>query len=89
MNVDYVKSRLQYDPNTGDLRWKPRDVNRPNDKRWNKIWVGVRAGCLHHRGHIVIGLDGKFYQAGRLIWFMENGPKGRLYILMESGMTIG
>jgi hypothetical protein len=80
MNAEYVRSRLQYDPETGKLRWKLRDVNRSDDKRWNNIWAGTIAGSVNRQGYRIIGLDGGFYQAGRLIWFMIYGkwPKGKI-----------
>jgi len=80
MNADYVKSRLEYDPETGIFRWRPIEVNRKQDKAWNTKYAGTRAGCISSGNHRVIGLDGTVFYAQRLAWLMVHGewPKGEI-----------
>jgi hypothetical protein len=80
MNADYVRSRLEYDPDTGIFRWKPKDVNRKQDKAWNTRYAGARAGCINNGNHRAIGLDGTVYYAQRLAWLMVHGewPQGEI-----------
>ena len=67
---------LSYDPETGDLFWKP-DANKSH--RWNARWAGKSAGCRKKK-HVVIQIYGKFYQAHRVIWHMRTGawPEGEI-----------
>jgi hypothetical protein len=87
VNAEYVKSRLEYDPDTGIFRWKPIEVNRRQDKAWNTRYAGARAGCVGQRNHRVINLDGTVFYAQRLAWLMVHGewPKGE--ILHLNGKT--
>jgi hypothetical protein len=87
MNAEYVKSRLEYNPDTGIFRWKPIEVNRKQDKAWNTKYAGARAGCICQGTHRVINLDGTVFYEQRLAWLMVHGewPKGE--ILHLNGKT--
>jgi hypothetical protein len=61
-----AKALFSYDQDTGILSWKV-----PTSRR---VKVGDAAGRVNNSGHIGVGLDGKRYQAHRLIWSMFNGP---------------
>lgn len=60
-----VKELFHYDPDTGNLVWRV-------DRGTRKV-VGKIAGCLKIRGYFVIKIDGKDYQAHRLIWLYVHG----------------
>ena len=64
MRQEYLKSILNYDPDTGEFSWA---AARP------KVRVGQRAGYKHHKGYIYIEIDGKQYSAHRLAWIYMNG----------------
>lgn len=49
---------LQYDPETGSLRW---------------VSSGSAAGCLRPDGYLVVRVDGSLFMAHRLIWLMVTG----------------
>lgn len=56
---------LQYDPETGHLKWK---VNAARRRKPGDI-----AGCKSPDGRILIGINGRLYKAHRIIWAMANG----------------
>lgn len=66
---DYLNRILRYDPDTGFLFWRHRE---DHSKQWNKCFAGKRAGRVTG-GYRRIGIDGKQYQAHRLIWVMVYG----------------
>lgn len=53
----YLKSRLHYEPSTGDWTW----ISSPRPG-----WVGKKANSLNPRGYVVISIDGISYKAHRL-----------------------
>lgn len=73
-----------YDPATGQLLWKERHVREFSDKRawatWNARFAGKVAGCQKASGYRHISIDGKFYQAHRLVWLLMRGesPDGHI-----------
>lgn len=56
---------LDYNPNTGELRWKVR--------RGSRIKAGDSAGCIKPDGYIQIRTCGKAYYAHRLAWLLHYG----------------
>jgi hypothetical protein len=56
---------LSYSSESGQFTW----LTSPN----NRIHAGDIAGCLDHRGYIIIKVLGKRWQAHRLAWFFETG----------------
>jgi hypothetical protein len=61
-----LRDVLDYDPETGEFRWKARNSNR--------IKIGAVAGApFGNRGYRVIGVDGVRYYAHRLAWFYVYG----------------
>lgn len=76
MNPDLAKSRLDYDPETGVLRWKPRAGVSHGDKVFNSRYAGKIAGCFAD-GEIVINIriDGKQvgFRAHHLAWAIHYG----------------
>lgn len=72
--IEYLRQLLDYDPETGHLTWKERPFST---KQWNAKFVGKRAGSIHCKGYIAVGIDGKVYLAHRIIWaiFYGNEPE--------------
>lgn len=60
-----VRDRLNYDPLTGDLRWKNVFTNR--------IKPGDLAGNISPQGYITIKVNGTVYYAHRLIFVWMTG----------------
>jgi len=70
---EIARSRLHYNQETGDLTWKPRVVNVPTDKTWNKKWAGKKAGTINNTGtklYIRTALNNKRLYAHRIIFAM-------------------
>ena len=65
LDVDYIRQRLSYDPETGIFRWK----TYPKAKKM----VGQIAGHVRKTGQIVILLNNKGYLAHRIAWAYVTG----------------
>ena len=68
-----LKKLLHYNPRTGIFTWKI-------SSKYSCVKIGDIAGCKNKDGYIIIGIDGKNYQAHRLAWFYTYGvwPKDQL-----------
>jgi len=64
INVELLCEILNYDPNTGEFRWRISG----NGRRLRDI-----AGSLNSKGYIVIGINGQIYYAHRLAWLWTHG----------------
>jgi hypothetical protein len=62
---DRALALISYDPETGVFTW--RGTRTPTCK------AGTVAGTILRGGYRRIGLDGHYYLAGRLAWFMVHG----------------
>jgi hypothetical protein len=73
-SAEYVRSRVDYDPETGDFRWKPRQEVDQYAKTWNARYSGKLAGYKKQRRDgscdIVIAFDDEKYRAHRLAWLL-------------------
>lgn len=58
---------LHYEPATGLLLWRRRPERAP---RWNSRHAGKVAGCEMPRGNVTVRINGKAFQAHRIIWKM-------------------
>jgi len=72
---------LKYEPETGDLFWRPREIDPARDiakqKSWNTRYAGKRAGTDHKEGYRSIQLKSIGYSglAHRIIWKMQFGTE--------------
>lgn len=69
---DYLLRRFDYDPETGELRWKLIEATNRLEKTWNTRYGGKLAGSLWD-GYLRVNLDRKHYRVHRLIWTMMTG----------------
>ena len=75
--ADYALLILDYDQETGELRWR----SRPREHfatvnafgTWNARWAGMAAGSLYSNGYRVVRIDGRDYKAHRIIWLCVRG----------------
>lgn len=73
ITAEYVRARLDYDPETGIFRWRLRTERHQHDKGWNTKYAGTIAGTLNAHGYIIIVLDGEKIGAHRLAWLHVHG----------------
>ena len=73
-----LRSRLDYNPETGALTWKVRPEETPIDKMWNKRFAGKTITDRLACGHLRFRIDGQNYLVHRAIWAMVYGewPNG-------------
>lgn len=71
-----ITELFDYDREAGVLYWRERPLadfkNSMAHAGWNGKLAGKAAGCTRY-GYVVIGIDGKYYRAHRIIWFIETG----------------
>ncbi|MFP3652303.1 MULTISPECIES: HNH endonuclease signature motif containing protein [Burkholderia] len=65
LTAERARELLNYDPATGEFRWK---VTRNNRTR-----AGSVAGAKEVQGYHVIKIDGRTYKAHRLAWLIVTG----------------
>ncbi|MEI6297329.1 MAG: hypothetical protein WCO84_06870 [bacterium] len=80
---EYLKSILEYNPETGDFIW----IKKTNSKS-NRIKVGDIAGTLDTNGYLKIQINGKCYQSHRLAWLYETGSWPKFQIDHKEGINI-
>lgn len=67
---EYLKSILDYNPETGEFIWKQRcDV----PKVWNIHYAGKMAGSQDKDNYWIICIENKQYKAHRLAWLYMTG----------------
>jgi HNH endonuclease len=72
LTVERARELLSYDPETGELRWKPRAGSRGTR-------AGKFAGSVQQPGHgrtqpyLYVYVDGRHYRAHRLVWLIVHG----------------
>ena len=71
MNIDALKSLLQYDPDTGLIYWIAKGKGKIKKKA---------AGTLLHSGYLGICIGPKRWQAHRIAWALHHGhwPKDQV-----------
>lgn len=64
LNLQDLKNKINYDPNSGVLTWKIS---------YGGVKVGDKIGTLHHSGYLICKLGGRQLLTHRLIWFYMTG----------------
>lgn len=88
--VERLRERLKYDPDTGSLTWKPKDVTYGYRWRnWNSRYAGKEAGMINtlKSGYqnVFVRLDGRIMLAHRIAWKMMTGEEPPEQIDHEDG----
>lgn len=68
--IDYLRQRLRYEPETGNLFWRAHPAMQG---KWNSRHSGNEAGSVKPSGYRIVCLDNQMYRAHRLIWAMQTG----------------
>ena len=64
-DIDILNHYLNYEPDTGLVRWKVRSAKR--------IKVGDIAGSISGKGQLVVSIEKQLYQLHRVIWKLQTG----------------
>ena len=83
--VQYLRERLDYDPETGVLTWKAQPAENFATPRarnsWNARFAGRAAGNAKPDGYMRISIDGRDFFAHRLAYAIATGiDPGAFYI---------
>lgn len=86
LTADILRSRVIYDPETGDFTWKMQPVPPGREKAllgWNTKYGGHKVrGFIHRHGHMQFGFGdfGAHIMAHRLAWLYVYGewPNGHI-----------
>jgi hypothetical protein len=68
LTAERVRALLDYDPETGRLTWRERDMDW-----WNAKHAGREAGVTDKQGYRVLSIDDRMYRAHRVIWLWAYG----------------
>lgn len=70
LTAEYVRSILDYNPETGEFRWKYRsDVG----KAWNTRYSGNKTGYIGSDGRLHVTINNKPYLIHRIAWIYVYG----------------
>lgn len=69
-SIAYLRQRLSYDADTGELRW--RDCPAAGE-RWNSRWAGRIAGSVKPDGYTAVCVNYRMMRAHRVVWAMHHG----------------
>lgn len=72
LTAEYLRSVLDYDPETGVFTWKVRTST--------KVKIGDITGSLDGRGYLQIGVCSRLHKAHRLAWLYVYGEWPKLSI---------
>lgn len=70
---EYIRSRLDYDGETGVFTWLPIIESDAWKAYWNRQFAGRIAGSLHKTGYVRINIGCVTYTAHKLAWVYVNG----------------
>lgn len=68
-----MRALLDYNPETGDLHWRKREVTSWHDRVWNTKYAGKKAGCVNPNGYVRLEIFGHPYWAHRVAWYHVHG----------------
>jgi hypothetical protein len=66
LSVEEVRAALSYDPDTGILYWRSKLLNR-------RAVTGRPTSRAVNRGYLRVKLNGTYYFAHRIVWFVHTG----------------
>ena len=75
-NIIYLRECLDYDPGTGEFRWRARPEShfrRNEAESWNRRYVGKLAGGCRKDGYRWININQTKHYAHRIAWLLTYG----------------
>jgi hypothetical protein len=73
ISADYLRSRVHYNPDTGDFVWLPKDPSLTKNRQWNGQYAGKIAGCICKDGYRILTLDYVYQRGHQLAWLYMTG----------------
>jgi hypothetical protein len=73
VSAELARSLLDYNPDTGVLTWKCRQVSKPQHISWNNKLAGKSAGCVTSSHYLLISISDNSYFAHRVAWLIVHG----------------
>ena len=72
-SLEYLRSRLDYNPKTGVLTWRPKPGDSREERRWNSRYAGKPTGHLRPDGYLEVNLDYRLILAHRIAYALGKG----------------
>lgn len=77
MNADYLRSLVNYNPETGVMVWRERTsehISRDSSRKtWNTRYAGTKVSTIDSKGYLFVSINGKQYRLHRLAWLYVYG----------------
>ena len=77
--IEAFRAAIDYDPDTGRLTWKPRQLSDFRSSQLHAMWtarhMGRSAGNVDEDGYVQIRLEGRRYAAHRVAWALMTGSE--------------
>ena len=77
LTIEYLCDCLDYDPDTGVLRWTRRPEShfkrRSDFIGWNKRYPGKVTGSKDGQGYLSVRISGRLFLAHRVAWALHQG----------------
>ena len=78
-SAELLRELLDYDPDTGVLKWRKRDIRYFRSLRacasWNGHHAGHSVGWVNANGYLATQINGVPYLVQRIIWTMMTGQQ--------------
>jgi hypothetical protein len=71
--TEEIRALFDYDPDSGELRWKKREGSHPRARAFNTKYAGRQTGCQSTGGYLQVRIDGRLYSVHRIIWQWMTG----------------
>ena len=72
-SIEYLRSRLDYDPDTGIFKWKFKNGDTKGEKLFNSRFGGKETGNKNSNGYLQIIIDGKAICLHRIAYLFMIG----------------
>ena len=73
MNAEYLRSIVDYNPETGVMIWREKEIKHPSEKRWKKKYAGNPLKTIDGKGYFHFCHMRKFYRVHRMAWLYMTG----------------
>lgn len=73
MNAELLRSLVNYNPKTGVMSWREKEVKHPTHKSWNTKFANKPIRTIDGKGYYHFNFNGKFYRVHRMAWLYVTG----------------